>query len=91
MGYGKGRKVTAIVFFSAVLLVAMAASFYEFFYLNKVHSSFENYAKFRKCTVILEKTDHDGVCKTSSGEIITIVNVNGKWYLEGDTPLILSK
>ncbi len=54
--------------------------------LRQAHSSFESYFAFRGCTELLEKTDHYGLCKDSSGQTIMIVTYDGKWYLDGDLP-----
>lgn len=54
--------------------------------LNNAHSSFENYYSFRGCVELIEKTDTAALCKTASKGIIKIVQIRGKWYLEGDGP-----
>ena len=54
--------------------------------LNIAHSTFDNYYAFRGCTQLLEKTDTYGICKISSGATIKIVEINNKWYLDGDGP-----
>lgn len=54
--------------------------------LRKAHSSFYNYYQFRGCVQLLEKTDTYGICKVSSGQTIKLINVGGKWYLDGDGP-----
>ena len=72
-----------------IIIVAVAAFIFfmnQFLYLQKVHSTFENYYAFRGCVQLLSKTDSYGLCKTSSGEIIKIVKFQGKWYLDGDLP-----
>ena len=71
-----------------VLVVMMAAAFAidQYFVLQKAHSTFDNYYAFRGCTQLLSKTDTSGICTTSSGQTITIVEINGKWYLQGDGP-----
>ncbi len=69
-----------------LVFVFLGAGFYWVHTLNVAHRSFENYYNFRGCSQLLEKTDTYGVCKTSSGKIITLVRVQNKWYLDGDSP-----
>jgi hypothetical protein len=76
--------IWAIVGVFVVAVGALAIS--QFFVLQKAHSTFDNYYAFRGCTQLLSRTDTSGVCKTSSGDTITIVLINGKWYLQGDGP-----
>jgi flagellar basal body-associated protein FliL len=77
-----------IVWVIIVIIVVTVAAFAidQFFVLQKAHSTFDNYYAFRGCTQLLSKTDTSGVCKASSGDTITIVLINGKWYLQGDGP-----
>jgi hypothetical protein len=70
-----------IVFVAVVLVGALQVRA-----LNKAHSTFANYYKFRGCTQLVTKTSSYGVCKTSSGKTIKIVQYQGKWYLDGDLP-----
>jgi hypothetical protein len=56
-------------------------------YLNKAHSTFDNYYAFRGCVELLERTDTYGICKTNSGQTIKIVKYQGKWFLDGDLPM----
>ena len=58
----------------------------QYFVLQKAHSTFDNYYAFRGCTELISTTTTSGVCKTGSGDTITIVLINGKWYLQGDGP-----
>jgi len=80
----KKKIIIAII----VLAVMAAASFAidQFFVLQKAHSTFDNYYAFRGCTELISTTTTSGVCRTSSGDTITIVEINGKWYLQGDGP-----
>jgi len=55
--------------------------------LHKAHSTFDNYYAFRGCTQLIKREPTYGVCKTGSGQTITIVQYHGKWYLKGDLPL----
>ena len=68
-----------------VLLVALAA--WQWVTLRIAHSSFENYAAFRGCEQITSRSETTGTCTLSSGETITMVEFNGKWYLKGDLPV----
>jgi len=67
-------------------LVILAAGLYQIYVLRVAHSSFENYYVFRGCVQLLERTDTYGICKTSSGNTVKIVEFQGKWYLDGDLP-----
>ena len=69
-----------------VILIVLVFGVFQFFYLRKAHSTFENYYAFRGCTRLLAKTDDFGFCETKSGEIIKIVKIDNKWFLDGDGP-----
>ncbi len=75
-----------IVFISGIFLLLTIFGIYWINKLNIAHSSFENYYNFRGCTQLLEKTDTYGTCKLQSGEIIKLVKIQNKWYLDGDGP-----
>lgn len=68
----------------AVVVLILAVNY--FLYLRKAHSTFDNYYVFRGCAQLLEKTDSYGTCQLASGQTITIVKFNNKWYLNGDLP-----
>ena len=70
----------------AVLIVAGMFCVYQIRVLNSAHSTFENYYRFRGCSLLVEKTDTYGTCKLTSGQTIKIVEIQNKWYLEGDGP-----
>jgi hypothetical protein len=71
----------------AIIVLAIAAfAIDQFVVLQKAHSTFDNYYAFRGCAELLSRTDTSGVCKTVSGDTITIVLIDGKWYLQGDGP-----
>lgn len=78
-------KKIIIVIIILVIAVVVFGSF-RINSLNIAHSTFDNYYKFRGCTQLIEKTDTYGTCKTSAGNTIKIVLINGKWYLDGDGP-----
>jgi hypothetical protein len=59
---------------------------YKVLYLQKAHSTFDNYYAFRGCTQLLEKTPDYGICKTKSDETIKIVKFDNRWFLDGDLP-----
>ena len=81
------KKHTTILITVAILMaVILGIGTDQFFVLRKAHSTFENYYAFRGCVQLLDKTDTAGTCRTSSGETITIVEINNKWYLQGDGP-----
>lgn len=35
---------------------------------------------------MISTTTDSGICKIPSGQIIKIVEINNKWYLDGDGP-----
>ena len=76
--------ITALL---SVIVVVSVIAFSQIRTLHKAHSSFENYYDFRGCTQLLKRTPTYGVCKTGSGQTITIVEYHGKWYLQGDLPI----
>jgi hypothetical protein len=70
-----------------IALIILGALFiYQWAYLRKAHSTFENYYAFRGCQTLVEKTDTYGTCKLTNGSTIKIVMYQGKWYLDGDLP-----
>lgn len=84
MNYDKFFNSKNIIVCAAIILIIAALGFYQIHTLQVAHSSFENYYRFRGCVELLEKTDTYATCKISSGEIIKIVKVGDKWFLEGD-------
>lgn len=80
----KSKIVTIVVILLA--LVIFIFGLYWILYLQKAHSTFENYYAFRGCTQLISKTDNYGFCKLASGQTIKIVKFKGKWYLDGDLP-----
>jgi len=79
-------KKTVMLTILLIGIVVVIIGIHQFFTLRKVHSSFENYYAFRGCVQLLEKTNAYGTCRISSGQTIKIVEINNKWYLEGDGP-----
>jgi hypothetical protein len=71
---------------SVVIILVIFFAVNQLFILQKAHSTFENYYAFRGCIQLVEKTDTYGTCKTSSGQTIKIVEIQDKWYLDGDGP-----
>jgi uncharacterized membrane protein len=69
-----------------IVVIAAVFAIDQFFVLQKAHSTFNNYYAFRGCVQLLSRTNISGVCKIASGDTITIVLINGKWYLQGDGP-----
>ena len=67
-------------------MVCVVGAMYEFFALQKAHSTFENYYAFRGCVQLINRTPDTATCKTNKGETIKIVQIQNKWYLEGDGP-----
>lgn len=69
-----------------LLIIFLSSGIYWIFYLQKAHSTFENYYAFRGCDQLISRTDNYGFCKLSSGQTIKIVKFQDKWYLDGDLP-----
>ncbi len=69
-----------------IVAVVVALGVYWFLILDRAHSSFDEYYKFRGCTQLISKTDNYGFCKIPSGQTIKIVKFNNKWFLNGDLP-----
>jgi len=80
----KNKKMVIIVFLAGTLIFLFGVN--QVLYLQKAHSTFENYYAFRGCTQLLVRTGDYGLCKTGSGQTIKIVKFQGKWYLDGDLP-----
>ena len=79
------NKITIVIIILALILLVLFCLNY-FLFLQKAHSTFENYYAFRGCVQLLNKTDDYGFCKTVSGKTIKIVKFQNKWYLGGDLP-----
>ena len=86
MNFKKYLTPRNIILVGILILVAGVFVVYQIHTLRSAHSSFDNYYKFRGCVHLVEKTDTYGICKLSSGETIKLVNIGGKWYLDGDGP-----
>ncbi len=82
----KSHKRTIIFVCSALAAAVLSLAVYWVYYLHVAHSTFENYYNFRGCVQLVEKGDAYATCKLSSGQIIKIVQFDGKWYLDGDLP-----
>ena len=76
------RKIIVTLFILAAVFLALGV--YWIHFLHVAHSSFENYYHFRGCIALIEKTDTYATCKLASGETIKLVEVGGKWFLDGD-------
>lgn len=79
------QKIIVLIVSFAVIIV-LAFGIQQIFILQNAHSTFDKYYAFRGCTQLLEKTDVSGICITKSGTTITIVEIDNKWYLQGDGP-----
>ena len=77
---------TTLIVLVLLLMVIFCFGIYWILYLQKAHSTFENYYAFRGCTQLISKTDSYGTCKLASGKTIKIVKFQGKWFLDGDLP-----
>ena len=83
------RKTRKNLIIAIILVILLIVSFgiYWIKFLNKAHSTFENYYNFRGCVQLLNRQEDLGSCQTKSGQTIKIVKFNGKWYLDGDLPV----
>ena len=88
MSFMKNRKhlwILAGVFAAGIaglaIVVTQAAA------VERAHSSFENYYVFRGCQQLISRTDSSARCRLASGKIITLVDYQRKWYLQGDLPV----
>ena len=68
------------------LLVILIMGIGWILYLQKAHSTFDNYYAFRGCQQLVEKQADYGTCKLKSGQVIKIVKFQNKWYLDRDLP-----
>jgi hypothetical protein len=71
-----------------ILIIIVGAIFltYQVYMTNMAHTTFERYYAFRGCVQLIDKTDTYADCKLANGQIIKLVLINGKWYLDGDGP-----
>lgn len=74
-------KIIMVVVSMAIIIVIS-----QIIYLHKAHSTFDNYYRFRGCVQLLNKTDTSAQCTLPSGQVITLEQINNKWYLQGDGP-----
>ena len=79
------KKAVWGIFLSAII-VSGAFIAYQVYATHLAHTTFDRYYTFRGCIELIDKTDTYGDCRLSSGQIIKIVLINGKWYLNGDGP-----
>jgi hypothetical protein len=75
-----------IIFISLLAIVILVCVVNWLFVLRKAHNTFENYYAFRGCVQLLDRADDYGTCRTASGQVIKIIKLQNKWYLEGDGP-----
>lgn len=68
----------------AIGLVIVIFGAYWVSTLKIAHSSFENYSRFRGCVEIIERTETYARCRIESGEVIKLVKVENRWFLDGD-------
>ncbi len=80
-----GRSNKIIILYMCIVTIIFGLGGYLWVQkLTDAHSSFEKYYTFRGCEQLLEKTDTYAKCSLKNGEIIKLVNVNDKWFLDGD-------
>jgi hypothetical protein len=90
MEYIKNHRWAQFVFVIVIGIVLLGGlGTWQVLYLQKAHSTFDNYAAFRGCMQITSQTDTQGTCVTNSGESITIVKFDNKWFLQGDLPMCM--
>lgn len=78
-----------LLFLAGLLVIGLGVN--QFITVTKAHSSFENYYAFRGCQALLSKTNTDATCRLNSGQVIKLVKVDNKWYLDGDLPVCYFK
>ena len=74
------------IFSGVIAVMLVVTGVWYVLYLQKAHSTFENYYAFRGCVRLIERTDTYGTCSLADGTIIKIVLYQGKWFLDGDLP-----
>jgi hypothetical protein len=79
-----GKTLIVLGIIAVIVLIVLGVHYW--LYLRTAHSTFEHYYAFRGCVQLLQKTDTYGTCRTGSGRVVTIVEYQGKWYLQGDLP-----
>ena len=84
MEYLKQRPWLQLVL-GAIIIVGVLFT-WQVLYLQKAHSTFENYAAFRGCTSITSHEETSGTCTTATGQTVQIVQFDNKWFLAGDLP-----
>jgi hypothetical protein len=87
MQYIKNHFWLQILIAAVVILGALFT--WQVLYLQKAHSTFDNYAAFRGCEQITSETATSGTCALSSGQSITIVKFDNRWFLQGDLPVCM--
>ena len=80
------KKHAAIITTTLIFAIILDVGIAQLLILQSVHSSFDNYYKFRGCSELISKSTDSGVCKLPSGKTIKIVKFENKWYLDGDLP-----
>ena len=80
----KQRKVVQILI--ALLVLGIAFCAYYLLMLDKAHSTLQNYADFRGCVSLNKVTATSAECTLNTGQTIQLVQINNKWYLDGDGP-----
>jgi hypothetical protein len=75
-----------MVLISLAVVAALVFGINQWLYLDKAHSTFEDYYAFRGCVQLISTTTDSGMCRDDSGEIIKIVKYQNEWYLDGDLP-----
>lgn len=83
------KKLLVSIIVVIVLLAIFAIK--QAIYVEKAHTTFENYYAFRGCERLIKRTNTYGICKTNTGETIKIVKFHEKWYLDGDLPICIGK
>jgi hypothetical protein len=84
MKFFKKKSVIFLILLIVILIIVFGIN--QVLFLQKAHSTFENYYDFRGCRELVKKTTNYGQCRLGSGQIIKIVEYKGAWYLDGDLP-----
>ena len=88
---GQRKKITLLAVIGILVVILLVLAVQRALLVRRAHSSFENYYTFRGCVQLLQKTDTYATCQLASGATIKMVNVNNKWYLDGDLPVCYFK
>ena len=81
----KNKTIITVLLLGLLLIVILVL--YQAAFVQKAHSTFENYYAFRGCEKLITRTKDYATCKINSRQTIKIVRYHDKWYLDGDLPV----